>query len=214
MDPSSAAAAGSAASSSQQDDVNAKIMSDLVVVTQKMDLLDSMLSRPGRHGSDDQSLSLSAGDDALLTVVGFLEACAPRMIELVEAAAQGALSEQTLMQCLEVNDRLTKVLGDVDGASWIEDAAQTSSADDDHLAAAAAASPPFPAGEVPPAPMSDSLLSSSYSVGVGGSSGTAAAAAGGGGEESAGSIPTIQQSKSEDEFDSFFNERAASGGSS
>jgi len=60
-------------------------------------------------------------NEALLGVVGFLEACAPRMVELVEAAAQGALLEETLMKCLEVNDRLLKVLSDCDGDGSISE---------------------------------------------------------------------------------------------
>lgn len=78
-------------------DIDTKIMNDLDTVVAKMDLLKDMLSRPGRHGIDDTTLSLSKNDDALLTIVGFLEACAPRLIELVEAASSGALSSETTL---------------------------------------------------------------------------------------------------------------------
>jgi len=58
--------------------------------------------------------STLAANEALLTVIGFLEASVPRMVELIEAAAQGALKEGTFEECLVVNDRLTNVLADVE----------------------------------------------------------------------------------------------------
>lgn len=54
------------------------------------------------------------GDEALLQVIGFLEACVPRMVELIEAAAQGALKPETFEECLVVNDKLANILSDVD----------------------------------------------------------------------------------------------------
>jgi len=57
-----------------------------------------------------------------------LEACAPRMVELVEAAAQGALIESTLIKCLEINDRLLKVLSDCDNEGGDSDSAAASTA--------------------------------------------------------------------------------------
>ena len=53
-------------------------------------------------------------NEALLQVIGFLEACVPRMVELIEAAAMGDLSESTLEECLSVNDKLANILGDVE----------------------------------------------------------------------------------------------------
>jgi hypothetical protein len=90
----------SLASNSDGPGANLKIHNDLQIVVDKMNACDTLLK--------------TAPSQELLAVVGFLEACQPRMIELVEAAAQGALSEQVLMECLQVNDRLTKILSDVD----------------------------------------------------------------------------------------------------
>jgi len=115
------------------------------------------------------------------------------------------------MKCLEVNDRLTKLLGDVDNAEWTDDA----------VAAAAAAGQAQP----PPPPMSESLLSEAYSSSVPklnydasaadaqGASTTTASAATPAPTSSAAAAGTesIQPSRSEDEFDSFFNERTTGG---
>lgn len=52
-----------------------------------------------------QMLPESAGvdkDDALSEVVGFLEACRPRMVDLVEAGMGGALGEDIFANCLQV----------------------------------------------------------------------------------------------------------------
>ena len=86
-----------------------KVLVDLSVLSEKMDKFDAII-RP--TGGD--RLERVPKSEAVLEVIGFLEACAPRMVELVEAAAQGALSELVLMKCLEVNDRLTKQLRDVE----------------------------------------------------------------------------------------------------
>mmetsp|Transcript_24725 Transcript_24725/g.40936 ORF Transcript_24725/g.40936 Transcript_24725/m.40936 type:complete len:213 (-) Transcript_24725:677-1315(-) len=103
--------------------VDDKIMSDLASVKEKMDLCDNML-HPG-DGSPAPSLK---NNEALLGVIGFLEACGPRMVELVEAATQGALSEAVLMECLTINDRLLKLLADIDTYAFTETAATTTAA--------------------------------------------------------------------------------------
>lgn len=82
--------------------INTKIHNDLQIVVDKMNGCETLLQ------------TSSGATQELLAVVGFLEACQPRMVELVEAAAQGALSEHVLMECLDVNDRLTNILNDVD----------------------------------------------------------------------------------------------------
>lgn len=98
----SAAAASSPASSAAptQATVDEKIMTDLEMVENKIAQCRNL-----RQGSDMEML---------LVTIGFLEACAPRMVELVEAAAQGALSEHVLVKCLDVNDQLTNLLNDID----------------------------------------------------------------------------------------------------
>lgn len=56
-----------------------------------------------------QMLPESAGvdnDGALSEVVGFLEACRPRVVDLVEAGIGGALGEDTFAKCLQVHPRM------------------------------------------------------------------------------------------------------------
>lgn len=103
--------------------VETKIMADLELLMEKCDLCASML----RPGSDCPAPSVQT-DDACQTVIGFLEACQPRMVELVEAAAVGAVSDTVLMKALEVNDRLTLVMADIDTAALTETAASTTAA--------------------------------------------------------------------------------------
>jgi hypothetical protein len=89
-----------------------------------MELCQKMLN-PG-DGSPAPSLQ---NNETMLTVVGFLEACAPRMVELVEAGAQGnAFSESVLMECLAVNDSLQKMLADIDTLAETETTASTTAA--------------------------------------------------------------------------------------
>jgi len=49
-------------------------------------------------------------DDALAEVVGFLEACRPRMLQLIDAGSRGALTDDLLALALKVNDDLAKAL--------------------------------------------------------------------------------------------------------
>ena len=106
-----------------QSTAAAKILADLNVLKEKMELCDTMLN-PG-DGSPAPSLK---DNETLLAVIGFLEACAPRMVELVEAAAQGSLSENVLMDALQVNDQLQKLLGDIDTYAFTETPAATTAA--------------------------------------------------------------------------------------
>ena len=89
-----------------------KILKDLGVVKEKIELCNEIIAQAG--GKVDSS------DEALLGVIGFLEACESRMIELVEVAAQGSLQSDTLMRCLEVNDSLIKVLSICTGETAAE----------------------------------------------------------------------------------------------
>lgn len=98
---SSIGTAGNAAASNPDQ----KVLTDLATLTDQIKLCQSMLAQAG---------SSIDGDEALLTVIGFLEACVPRMVELIEAAAQGALKPETFEECLVVNDKLTTILSDVD----------------------------------------------------------------------------------------------------
>jgi len=84
-----------------------KITADLSTLTEQISLCQSMLVNAG-------PLSSIQDNEALLTVIGFLEACVPRMVELIEAAASGAIKEETFEMCLTVNDKLTNILADVE----------------------------------------------------------------------------------------------------
>lgn len=84
-----------------------KIKRDLATLTEQINLCRSMLTSCPTPASVD-------ANESLLSVIGFLEACVPRMVELIEAAATGALAEEIFEECLVVNDKLTNVLADVD----------------------------------------------------------------------------------------------------
>jgi len=84
-----------------------KITADLSTLSDQISLCQSMLVNVG-------PLSSIQDNEALLTVIGFLEACVPRMVELIEAAASGAIKEETFEMCLTVNDKLTNILADVE----------------------------------------------------------------------------------------------------
>lgn len=151
--------------SHSQASIDDKIVTDLEVVENKIKQCEGLMI-----GSDLEML---------LATVGFLEACAPRMIELVEAAAQGALSEHVLVKCLDVNDKLQKLLDDVDRDPPGSRGAATSAATASPSAAAAAAGS-----------NADLLFSEDVAT-----------------TTTATSDAVIGKTKSEDEFDSFFNER-------
>jgi len=191
---------------SEQSSVDQKIFSDLDAVVEKMDLCDSML----RPGGGEPAPSVQK-DETLMAVIGFLEACAPRMVELVEAAAQGALSEHVLMKCLEVNDRLTKLLSDIDTVALTETSASTT--------AASAPTSKDPFEEF----LDDSSgrQSESGAANVGSKSTgqedpfgnevlSPRPAASGDLTEPTSNVSGVAATKSEDEFDSFFNERTTS----
>jgi len=84
-----------------------KIKQDLKVLKEQINLCESMLDQCSTPASIDSN-------ESLLSVIGFLEACVPRMVELIEAAASGAVEEGTFEECLVINDRLTNVLADVE----------------------------------------------------------------------------------------------------
>ena len=66
-----------------------KILSDLSTLNEQISLAQSMLVNAGPLSSITNDTN-----EALLTVIGFLEACVPRMVELIEAAASGALKPE------------------------------------------------------------------------------------------------------------------------
>ena len=101
-----------------------KILGDLQKLTAKLEAAESFL-RPS--GSPVPTLAKST---TILETIGFLEACAPRMVELVEAATLGALSEPVLMKCLEVNDRLITSLNDIAKVELVDEQQQQTEFDD------------------------------------------------------------------------------------
>lgn len=82
---------------------NTKVASDLTSLSERIDLADMMRKEQG---------GIESGDEVLLAVIGFLEACKPRVIELIQAGTEGALSEEVFMQTLNVNDKLLALLSD------------------------------------------------------------------------------------------------------
>jgi len=141
-------------------DADKKISNDLLVLQEKMDLLDSML-----HPTDLAAPKLSViHDDAVRSVVGYLDACAPRMIELVEACTStsfGVLSEDVFGHVFACNDRLQQLLEIVDTRILTETPATTTAAS----AAAASASAAVESYETQRAP-AQSTTNASNSVAV------------------------------------------------
>mmetsp|Transcript_5639 Transcript_5639/g.15900 ORF Transcript_5639/g.15900 Transcript_5639/m.15900 type:complete len:201 (+) Transcript_5639:45-647(+) len=106
-----------------------KIEKDLAVVEEKMELCNSMIN-PG-DGMPRPSIQT---DETVRAVIGFLEACQPRMLELLNAD-EGVLGPSALERCFSVQERLTKLLEQVETLALTETGASTSAA------APAAASP-------------------------------------------------------------------------
>ena len=107
-------------------EADTKISNDLAVLKEKMNLLDSMI-----HPTDASAPKLSVKtNDAVRSVVGYLDACGPRMIELVTAcmSQENVLSEEVFGDVLGCNDRLQKLLSDVDTLLMTETPASTTEA--------------------------------------------------------------------------------------
>ncbi|CAE7608724.1 TOL1, partial [Symbiodinium microadriaticum] len=83
-----------------QSDDSTKLRNDLGVVMEKIRLCREML--PESPGIQQ--------DEILAEVVGFLEACQERMIDLIETGTQGLLAEDVFELCLRVNDALLRTL--------------------------------------------------------------------------------------------------------
>jgi len=114
----------SSASRSSTMEADTKISNDLVVLKEKMDLLENMLDPP-----DAASPKLSVKtNETMKSAIGYLDACGPRMIELVTACTStrlGVLSEEIFGEVLGCNDRLQKLLTDVDTRMLTETTAST-----------------------------------------------------------------------------------------
>ncbi|EJK68777.1 hypothetical protein THAOC_10014 [Thalassiosira oceanica] len=204
-------------------DPDVKVQSDLSALSEQISLVRSMLKLAG-------PLSSIKEDEALLAVIGFLEACAPRMVELIEAAAGGSLGEKTFEECLVVNDRLTAVLADVekdpgersvdreegDGAADDAEAGMKNLSVDGGATAGRKPEPaaavgktaglddPFGGGELlAPTAAAGDPFAVSDSIGSGG--GASESGVGGTGAAVAGKPPPPD----DDDFDSFFKERTS-----
>jgi len=82
------------APSSSEESFENKIMDDLSVLQCKLDVADHV-----------------SGIEERLDVLDFLLQCKPRMVDLIEASAQGVLDDtQLLERLLEINDRLYKTV--------------------------------------------------------------------------------------------------------
>ena len=204
-------------------DPDAKVLSDLSALSEQIALCGSMLKLAGPLPSIEE-------DEALLSVIGFLEACAPRMVELIEAAAGGSLGEGTFEECLVVNDRLTAVLADVEkdpgersvdreeeAADGAEAAMEKLSVGDGALPAGRKPEPPAPVGKtaglddpfgggttlLAPTAAAGDPFAMSDPFGSGGGGGASELGGGGTGAAVAGKPPPPD----DDDFDSFFKER-------
>ena len=83
-----------------QQELSKKLMSDLKVVVDKARLCRDILP---------ESPGISS-DPALAEVVGYLEACRDRLMDLIEAGTMGMLDEDVLEQCLKTNDVVCRTL--------------------------------------------------------------------------------------------------------
>lgn len=100
-----------------------KILNDLDLLIEKMDQCQTKLTE--QKGNSN----VFSTTNELYDIIGFLEACAPRMVELVEFCATqpsgntatAPLSDIVLMKALDVNDRLIKTLSDLDHLTFQSD---------------------------------------------------------------------------------------------
>jgi hypothetical protein len=82
------------------EDEFVKLQLDLAVVMEKVRLCrEILLVSPGIKQ-----------DDALADVIGFLEACRDRMVDVIEAGSQGMLGEELFALALKVNDAVLRTL--------------------------------------------------------------------------------------------------------
>ena len=181
-------------------EADTKISNDLAVLKEKMNLLDSMI-----HPTDASTPKLSVKTNASVrSVVGYLDACGPRMIELVTAcmSQENVLSEEVFGDVLGCNDRLQKLLADVDTLLMTETTASTT----------AAAAAPAAAAEADLTAQFDDLLLGAEGDLFGDEPPVAASVPPAGakttGEEEDGK-PAAVPSEPADPFDDFFAERTS-----
>ncbi len=127
-------------------DIDSKILSDLSTVQEKITLCQSMLV-PIHHTSQVDI------NEPLLALIGFLEACVPRVRELIDVGMNANLKEETLTKCFQVNDDLCKILDDVDHPEKVV-------ANSDHSDHSTPSPAVAPAGAMSNANASDDILDS------------------------------------------------------
>lgn len=91
-----------------------KVNADLNTLSEQIDAARALLAAPECNTASDVD-----GNETLLVYVGFLEACVPRMEQLVEGALGGKVGEETLEKILLLNDRLNRTLDDCDNPSLV-----------------------------------------------------------------------------------------------
>ena len=114
QDSSSSSAAAAPAAAKRTMSPDEKVNADLATLSDQIDAARSLLSAPDCNTSSDV-----AANETLLAYVGFLEACVPRMEQLVEGALGGKVGEGTLEKILLLNDRLNRTLDDCDNPSAV-----------------------------------------------------------------------------------------------
>lgn len=112
-----------------------KVNADLNTLSEQIDAARALLAAPECNTASDVD-----GNETLLVYVGFLEACVPRMEQLVEGALGGKVGEETLEKILLLNDRLNRTLDDCDNPSLVTDTEGAAPAAAAAAPAAAAAS--------------------------------------------------------------------------
>lgn len=91
----------------QEEDEFIRLQQDLSVVMEKVRLCREILQvSPGIKE-----------DDALADIIGFLEACRDRLIDVIEAGTQGLLGEDLFALCLKVNDSVLRTL-EAEKVNW------------------------------------------------------------------------------------------------
>ena len=131
-----------------------KVNADLNTLSEQIDAARALLAAPECNTASDVD-----GNETLLVYLGFLEACVPRMEQLVEGALGGKVGEGTLEKILLLNDRLNRTLDDCDNPSAVT--VDTEGAASAAAPAAAAAAPAPAAADDNFDPFGDTDLSSS-----------------------------------------------------
>ena len=130
-----------------------KVNADLNTLSEQIDAARALLAAPDCNTASDVD-----ANETLLVYLGFLEACVPRMEQLVEGALGGKVGVEKLEKILLLNDRLNRTLDDCDNPSAVTvDTEGAASA----AAPAAAAAPAPAAADDNFDPFGDTDLSSS-----------------------------------------------------